>query len=337
MGLENEQISDTSSYDEDAMASEILGNDSHSNQVSDDETEGQSETDPDKTVTDENADPGNILKLVANEKVNPADSTELLGKINSLGLTRNGLPINVESPEVLKELIQKGYDYTQKTMEHAETVKVKEAEYAQFKESEAAFTQKTQQFETTLQNHDMLVDIVTDIQKNDPELFAHLDSMMVKRQNDFNVANKYREQFDGKVLQLKSEIDGLKSGKQAEELNGIKQGWEKGLSETQTSHAASLLKLGVKADWEKVKAAWAADTTEKMSVEQALFAVHGKDIFKANESYQKLLATKNKVQSAQINRSGVGGGSKSGNLVLKGKPGDTDSLVDELFNSENFN
>src|ERR1019366_7952643 len=109
----------------------------------------------------------------------------------------------------------------------------------------------------------------------------------------------------GQFKELNDRFAALEKGNQQAELGSIKQTWEKGLTETQSQYAASLGKLGVNPNWDKVKEIWGADSTNKMSVEDALYAVHGKDIAAANKSYQNLLVTKNKAASKIIGRSKV--------------------------------
>jgi hypothetical protein len=337
MGLDSENV-ETSDFNVDEISIEAIGNDSQSISANDSDVEGQTGKSPNETADEKVASSEDILKLVANEKENPAESTELLGKINSLGLIRNGMPVSIESPEQLKEVIQKGFDYTQKTMEHAETVKAKEQEWvtkeAQFTEREAQFTQREQQHETVFRNNDIIADMLVEMQTNDPELYAEIDRLFIKQENAFNQQFKHTEKFNGEIKNLRGEIQSLRGENQAKELGQIKQGWEKGLSETQASFAAPLAKLGVKADWEKVKAAWSADTSNTMTVEQALHAVHGKDILSANQSYQKLLATKNKSQAAMLGRTGVGGSSKGGSSAFKGELGNFDQLIDHIVANE---
>lgn len=339
MTPENESI-EANDFNVDGIASEIIGNDSHSSSPSDSEVEGQAEKSPNEATEDKAASSEDILNLVAKEKENPAEGMELLAKINSLGLIRNGLPVSIESPDQLKEVIQKGFDYTQKTMEHAEAVKAKEQEFisreAQFTEKEAAFTQQAQQFESVIRNNDIISDMLAEMQTSDPELFAHLDTLFIQRENALNAQLKHQEKFKGEFNRLESEIKSLKGEKKAEELGQIKQGWEKELSAVQTNFAAPLAKLGVKADWKKVEETWKADTSNTMTVEQALHAVHGKDIFAANESYQKLLATKTKTQAAMLGRTGVGGQSKGGSTVFKGQLGNFDQLIDQVITNEKF-
>ena len=141
------------------------------------------------------------------------------------------------------------------------------------------------------------------------------------------LAKPLEAKFEGKIKQLEEKLQSFQGEKKNEELKGIKQGWEKELSEVQTKTAASLARLGVKPDWEKVKSTWMADSTNSMSVEQALYAAYGKDIVAANESYAKLLATKSKTQSQMLNRTGVGAGTKGQGETIKVEPGNYESIL----------
>lgn len=76
-------------------------------------------------------------------------------------------------------------------------------------------------------------------------------------------------------------------------------------------------KLGVKVDWDKVKEIWSSDASGKMSVEQALNAVHGADFNKAYTSHHKLLATKNKTTNSMLKKTGVGGAASGKDFTNK--------------------
>lgn len=297
-------------------------------------SEGQAETTPNETEN-EGMSAKDILEKLGSEKEEEA-SPELIAQINALGAIHNGMPISVNSPEQLKELLQKGFDYTKKTMAHAEEVRAKQEEFskieAQFKEKETALAQKEQQLEQVTYTNSILSSIVAKIQAEDPELFEHLDRLYRMEEDAYHKQMPFKKQFEGEVNSLRQEIQGLKGQKQQEELSSIKQSWEKDLADVQAKQAPALAKLGVKPDWEKVKQAWTADVTNKMTVEEALYAVHGKDIMKANESYQKMLATKNKTQSKLLGRTGVGQGSSSAKETIKVQPGNYEEILRQAMN-----
>ena len=313
-------------------ADEIISNDSQDVSANDSaSTDGQ----PQGSENDVNAkelSPEEMLKQVGAEKEDQAQFADLLKSVNSLGMVRNGLPVNIESSEQLKELIQKGYDYTQKTMEHAESVKAKEAEFqqkeTQYKEVESQLAQKEQQLQDTIFINQLLGDIFEEMKTDDPELFAHLDALYTKKERAYIAQQPLQNKLEGKISELENQLNEFKGQKKQEELSGIKQGWEKELSETQTKHAASLGKIGLKVDWDKVQKTWAADSTSSMTAEQALFAVYGKDIATAYESHKKLLETKAKTQAKIINRSGVGSAQRGqGETIEAASNGDYSSIL----------
>lgn len=313
-------------------ANEIIAeNDSQAESVSENSLEGQAEASLEKTDEKIEASPEDILKEVAEQKEDPAQFAELLKGVNSLGMIRNGLPVSVESPEQLKELIQKGFDYTQKTMEHAELVKAKSEEFQQkeahYKEVESQLAQKEQEISDVIFQNQILGTILQKMQAEDPELFTHLDSLYRKEESVYSAQMPIQKKFEGEIKQLKDQIQSIHGQKHSEELGKIKQGWEQELSTVQSQFAAPLAKLGVKADWNKVKEAWIADASNKMTVEQALYAVYGKDIVAANESHKKLLETKTKTQSAMLNRSGVGSGQRGKEETVKAPVGNYEQLL----------
>lgn len=312
-------------------AAEIIGDDSQPASTDDSSLEGQPEGSQ-ETIEGKELSPEEILKQVGEQKEDPAQFAELLKGVNGLGMIRNGLPVSVESPDQLKELIQKGFDYTQKTMEHAESVKTKEAEFQQkethFKELEAQYAQKEQEHQQVFYTNKIMADIVTELRSKDPELFAHLDALFREKESVYQAHQQVEKKFSGEINGLKQEIQSFKKEKQGEELGKIKQGWESELSDTQTKYAGSLAKLGLKADWEKVKGVWSSDASGKMTVEQALYAVHGQDIIKANESAKKLAETRAKTSASLLGRSGIGQGQRGKEVSIEASSdGDYGSIL----------
>lgn len=307
-------------------ADEIISNDPQDASANESSLDGQADNASTEVSEKNEVSPEEILKQVAEQKEAPEQFADLLKGVNGLGMVRNGLPVSVESPEQLKELIQKGFDYTQKTMEHAESVKAKEAEFqqkeAQYKEVETQIAQKEQQFEQVIFTNQIMGELVQELQTKDPELFEHLDALFREKESAYTRAAPFKKEFEGKISELEKKLSGFEQQKQSEDLGKIKQGWESELSDVQAKFAASLSKLGVKPDWNLVKDQWTSDASNKMTVEQALYAVHGKDIAKANESHKKLLETKTKTQANMLHRTGVSGGKNGAEETLEVKNGD---------------
>lgn len=266
---------------------ESLGADESTDNVSNEqsqETETQNET-------EDNSSLDGLLKDYQTEETN---SIDLLQKVNEMGILRNGLPVEFDDVAKIKEYISKGFDYTQKTQEVAETRRQFETEFQQqreaFETEKKEFEQKNQE---VLQNYSVLSQVLTRLQQNDPDLFNELDQMY--REIEMQTGHFNHPQFG----EFKKEIGEIKEmlGRQKEEtvtkqLEDVRNGWENELKETQTKFGAKLRSLGVKPNWKKVQDIWSADTTNSMSVEKALHAVHGEDIIKALEAKTKLAQTK---------------------------------------------
>ena len=326
-----ETTTDSGEFNLHEAADEILSNDSQDASTNDSQPDGQSQDSTQEGETKE-VSAEDILKQVAEEKDDQGQFADILKGVNSLGMVRNGLPVNIETPEQLKELIQKGYDYTQKTMEHAEMVKTKDAEFqqkeAQYKEVESQLAQQEQQIQDTIFSNQIMGEIVQDLQENDPELFDYLDKRYRSIEKNYLAQQPIQKKFEGKISELEKKLNDFQGQKQSEELGKIKEGWEKELSEVQSTKAAPLAKLGVKVDWDKVKEAWVSDASGKMSVDQALYAAYGADIAKAYESHKSLLETRAKSQAKLINRTGIGGGQRGGEETIAASAhGDYSSIL----------
>lgn len=301
-------------------------------------SEGQSEGNPEQTEGDKALSPEEILNQVAKEQNDPNAHKDVLEKINAMGLAHNGLPIKIDDPKLLGEIIQKGFDYTKKTMAHADEVKAKTEEFTkmetQLKEREGQIATREQEIQNTVFESQIMEDMLLEMQSGDPELFAHIAKLFSEKKNVYERQKPIQQKYEGELKQLKDEIQGIKGQKQTEELGKIKQGWDKELSDLQSKTAASLTKLGVKPNWDKVKEAWTADASNTLSVEQALYAVHGADIAKAHQSHTKLLQTKNKANLTLLNRTAVGGGQRGGSPEIKAAAGDYESILKQA--SANF-
>lgn len=288
---------------------ESQSNDTGSN--SDDS--GQAEAPGEKSV-EEKTSPEDILNQLGKEQANPSLDKDFIDSINKIGAIHNGVPVTIESKEQLVELIQKGFDYTKKTMAHADEVKAKLEEFskqeASWKEKEASLKEYEQKLSNTVTENNIMESIVEKLKIDDPDLFAHIAQLYQAEQTLFERNKPIQAKYDGALNELRGEIQSLRGQKQTEELSKIKSGWESELKEVQTATAAQLALIGVKPNWDKVKDLWSSDASGKMTVKAAMLAAHGEDILKGNESYKKLLETKNKTQSKFIHRTGVGESSK---------------------------
>lgn len=314
-------------------ANEIIGETDSSSDSTEDSSqlEGQSEQDSQETNENKELSPEEILKQVGEEKESPEQFAEILKAVNGLGLMGNGMPVNIESPEQLKKLIEMGAGFYAKTEEHANNVKAKEAEFiqkeTQFKELEERIATERQENEQVFLSNQIMGSIVQRLQTEDLELWTYLDDLYRKEEGQHLAHKPFQQKFESELKARDERINSLAEKIETKEKTELRQGFETGLSELQTKVAASLSKLGVKGDWTKVQEAWASDASNTMTVEQAFYAVHGKDIAKANESHQKLLATKTKTQAKLLGRTGIGGGQRGQEETIKAPVGDYESII----------
>jgi hypothetical protein len=234
---------------------------------------------------------------------------DILSMINSLGLIRNGLPFEYDSPDAIKEHLMKGYDYTQKTQELAEMRKQTESELAELKQSfeseRQTFTQEKEQVQEYLLQNDIMAEVLSDLQSMDGGIYADafdvIRSLFQQKLNFHQKAtsNPVVNSMKSELEQLKAQIGQNAKKEEVKKLDDIRQGWESELSKVQTSFAPKLKSLGIKPNWKQVQSAWQADATGKLSVEAALMAIHGAEITKALDAKAKLNETRAKSNLRQ--------------------------------------
>lgn len=278
--------------------------------------EPQQTTEEAKATTTED-----ILNKVELDKENPKANEEILNLINSLGAIHNGQPVKVDSVDQLKELVQKGYDYTKKTMEISEKDKAfteKEQKYeAEYKQRQTQLQEYENSLATVIQETQIAEAVLADMKATDPDLFEDFRQRYEKELNRRNQFMPYLKQFEGQVNQLNGKLQSLEQQKAQSELAAVRQNWESELKDTQTNYAPKLAKLGIVVDWDKVQKTWQADASGKLSVVGAVGALYGDAIQNAYESQQKMLETKNKTANAILKRTGAGANPGKGDDVKK--------------------
>lgn len=243
---------------------------------------------------------GDMLK-----DVGTGEQGNIVELVNSLGLLRNGMPFEYDSPESIKEHLMKGYDYTQKTQELAESRKQSEAEIAEMRQAFEAeretFNQERQQVQEYLIQNDVMGEILMELKGEHEEIFDYIVNAFNQR-----MSMHHKQLNNPEINKLKGELEQLKKGlnvnaQQAEtqKIEEIRKGWENELTQVQTNFGPKLRSLGIKPDWKKVQEVWISGDKTSLSVEAALQAVHGAEILKALEAKSKLAETKAKSSIRQ--------------------------------------
>lgn len=286
------------------IGDEMDGDNSIENDVSDvDQADGQSQnTDAGHDENQGDETPESILEQLAKDENNQAsnvDFSKALEQINALGFVRNGQAFALKDEKELKEYIQKGFDYTAKTSEHAELVRAKETEFAEkekaFVAREEAIKQSEEIHNEIIRDHDVFNGLINEWKIADPELFQFIAQEYQKKISALEANKPLFDKYQGQLGDLKNEIETLKKGQSEKKLETIRADFDKGLKEVQEKHMNAFKKLGVTVDWAKVKETWSNDAKGEMTIEQALYATFGDAIVKANASYAKMLKTKQKT------------------------------------------
>lgn len=218
----------------------------------------------------------------------------------------NGKPEKLTKDQ-LKELAQKGKDYTQKTQALAEDrnkflaeKKAAETElneyYSKLEERDNQSAEKLAQIE----KWDIAIDLM---QEQDPDLFERVQSFYKNSSRSYDNPVVTRK-FDAQQKEIQKLQEQLESRKSQE----IKMNFEKDLTNTRNELGSKLESLGVFVDWEgKVKDAWINSGVD--TVKSAVYALYGDQIRAASESRNKSLEaqlkakSKNSIKGASGNRS----------------------------------
>lgn len=195
------------------------------------------------------------------------------------------------SKEELKNLAQKGYDYTKKTQALAEERKQFLAEKTEY-ESEADKLIKGIQEEDAKRNESIETykkfDIAIDLLKEDgnEEVLAVLAQYMSK-------ASRLSSNpvVDSKVQSLQSKIEAMENELKGQKHQARLSAFYSEMSELKKSETGKRLEsIGLKIDEDAIKKVWAS--SNDLTARQALQAVHGEQI-------AHLVASKNKVATSQ--------------------------------------
>lgn len=265
------------------------------------ESKGKKSSDLEKLLSSETEDEGDDSDVSdeseseeenedsKDESENESDDEEESSDEKLFEIIHNDEKVELSEKEI-KELAQKGFDYTKKTQAIADDRKKLSAE---IDETKKEFEQAYKQLEAEFKAHDEEIQVkrqfdmaIADIASEDPSLFEQIKHYFQKAERQ--VSNPF---FDSKVKSLQSEIEGLKSmvGQKMHETKLSEFTSEKREIERSTT-GDKLAKIGLTIDWDKVQNEWAQ--SGKINAEQALYLVYGKDI-------QRLIESKSKVAKAK--------------------------------------
>lgn len=309
--LENETSGESegteSSFNLREAADELISNEAQADSTQAKPADGSAETPPVNTVSDEQR----ALDILNGKEVGTEAKPDAayLEHVNALGFVHNGQAFKVETPERLKEIIQQGFDYTKKTMAHAEEVK---SFQAQSQEREQQYSAREQELHGTSFKNNMVDSMVERLKTEDLDLYNHLQEQFQREISEYQKNQPVIAHYENKFKQLEDRFAQLDQGKHQSNLGEIKGNWEKQLNELQTTKAARFKELGIIPNYDKVKEVWSADNTNKMTVEQAFAAVHGTEMINASESQMKKLKAAAEVTARKLGRGGVSNSQKAG-------------------------
>lgn len=232
------------------------------------------------------------------------DENAWLEKVNSLGAVHGENPIKIETPEQLKEFLQKGQDYTVKTQSLSEERKAFESSRVETeKELNAAiqeFNAKVQENDKQLQELQQWTFTLNKLRDNAPDIHEEITRAYQGVQEQFS-----NPVLDQQLAAIRAELAETKKGLAQREDKLIVDSFETEKSSLSATEQ-SLKELGINVDWNEVKKNWAATG---MPVKQVMGSLYFESLAKAQASKQKVETTKQKVSARPI---GAAGSSRPG-------------------------
>lgn len=239
-------------FDLNAAADELISNEAQEQAPSNDsDVESDKQTAPQENSTEEKeVSTEDILAKISEEKKEPQTANEdFLKFVNELGAVHNGQPVKIENVDQLKEFVQKGYDYTKKTMALSDEIKTfekeKEAKEIEYKTKYEELVKVENDLAEVNYENQIMQAILQEMQTSDPDLFEEFKTRYATEHNRRSQAMPYVKQFETKFDELNNKIQSLQGEKEKNELLNIKQSWEKELSAVQTKYAPMTNKLGL--------------------------------------------------------------------------------------------
>jgi hypothetical protein len=260
------------------------------------------------------------------EKKVDANSKESNEKSDDLFEIKHGDSIKKLSRDEVKELAQKGFDYTQKTQAIAQERKEFEALRQKYDADLEKAVADVEEKHKTIGEKSKVLDVwdhaLEDIEAKNPDLYQEIAKHFAesKRALENPVTRRLQselEQTRALVQQLQENLNG---GRNAAKEEYIRKTFSDEMTKVQDKYSTKFTTLGLKPDWEKVKQSWIAGNDAGLTVHQALMAVHGEDIVKLFESRGKVADAKLKSDLAAKKPPTSGGLNKLSGKQTKASP-----------------
>jgi len=230
-------------------------------------------------------------------------SNALLDQLNDLGVIRQGMPVEFDDVDKVKEYLSKGFDYTAKTMELADQRKEFESQMQAQQEEIQQIRQEAETFrnenQEKLTENEVMGQVLSELRDSDPDAFNYIANAYSRMMGTIQMQNNnpVLQGVNQKISELEKQLQSKNQEQEQNEISNIQQEWTNGLQEVQSSFGPKLRQLGIKPNWQKVQNNWKSDKSGQTSVKEAFFAVHGDQIHKALEAQSRLNATRAKSNS----------------------------------------
>jgi len=235
------------------------------------------------------------------------DEKSYLEWVNSLGAVHNENPLKVESSEQIKELLQKGHDYTQKTQSLSEERKAWDSERSntekELNSASEEFNKGVQAHQAQLQELQQWTFALKELEQSAPDLFEE-----VQRVYQGTVKQFSNPVLDQQLAAIRAELAETKKGLSERENKLIVDSFESEMTKLAPLEQ-SFKELGITINKDEVKKKWAATG---LPVEEVIGTIYGVKAMQAQASKAKVNQTQQKVAAKTT---GGAGSSRTGTKV----------------------
>jgi hypothetical protein len=239
------------------------------------------------------------------------EESAILEQINALGIIHNESPFKVESVDQIKELMQKGQDYTVKTQalsnERKDFESDRDATKAQLNEEIDRHNAEVKGLGQKLQELEQFVFTIEQLRTSAPDIFEEVQRFHKETERQYSnpIINQQLEAIRAENAATRAENEEIKKSLFRRENELIIDSFDSKFAAL-APHEQSLKELGIIVNRDAVKEKWAATGLEPEAIVDAMYAKMERQ---ARASKSKVQATTQKVAAKPI---GAAGSSRTG-------------------------
>jgi len=158
-------------------------------------------------------------------------SNALLDQLNDLGVIRQGMPVEFDDVDKVKEYLSKGFDYTAKTMELADQRKEFESQMQAQQEEIQQIRQEAETFrnenQEKLTENEVMGQVLSELRDSDPDAFNYIANAYSRMMGTIQMQNNnpVLQGVNQKISELEKQLQSKNQEQEQNEISNIQQEW----------------------------------------------------------------------------------------------------------------